>query len=120
MSIHRFDITRGCRVTWYGIDMFVERVLNDRLSGIVDDFRLLFSYTPSMFLVPDSPLCNFAVRCKCCRESIPAPVLTMPDTWIVADCPLCGERRAYLPSDIFRGRLSHRLTRKPARLERRI
>jgi hypothetical protein len=33
----------------------------------------------------------------------------MPDTWIVALCPLCGERRAYLPTEIFRGRLSQRL-----------
>ena len=26
----------------------------------------------------------------------------MPDSWVVALCPLCGERRAYLPADIFR------------------
>lgn len=36
-------------------------------------------------------------------------VQTMPDTWIVAECPLCGERRRYLPTDIFRGRLSQKL-----------
>jgi len=39
----------------------------------------------------------------------------MPDTWIVAECALCGERRRYLPNDIFRGRLSDRLMRRPGR-----
>jgi hypothetical protein len=73
-----------------------------------------------MFNTPEPRLCDFVVRCKRCAESIPAPVLTMPDTWIVADCPLCGERRAYLPGDIFRGRLSFRLTQKPVRSDRRI
>ena len=46
--------------------------------------------------------------------------MTMPDTWIIAECPLCGERRAYLPGDIFRGRLSFRLMRKPVRSERQV
>ena len=86
----------------------------------VDYFRLLFAYTSPMFNLPDARVCDFAVRCKGCGESIPAPVLTMPDSWIVAECPLCGERRGYLPTDIFRGRLSYRLSRKPARFERRI
>lgn len=80
----------------------------------------MFAYTRFVFLLSDSRLCDFAVCCKRCRETITAPVMTMPDTWIVADCPLCGERRAYLPSDIFRGRLSHRLTRKPVRSDGRI
>jgi hypothetical protein len=45
----------------------------------------------------------------------------MPDTWIVAECPLCGERRSYLPPDIFRGRLSHLLlSRKPVKAEKRF
>jgi hypothetical protein len=30
----------------------------------------------------------------------------MPDAWIIAECPLCHERRRYLPAEIFRGRLS--------------
>jgi hypothetical protein len=59
-----------------------------------------------------SRLCDYAVRCKGCAESIPAPVATLPDTWIVAACPLCGVRRSYLPADIFRGKLWHRLTVK--------
>jgi hypothetical protein len=30
---------------------------------------------------------------------------------------LCGQPRAYLPPDIFRGRLSFRLNRKPVKSE---
>jgi hypothetical protein len=55
--------------------------------------------------------------------SIPAVTLslyvwlaTMPDTWIVVECPLCGVNRRYLPADIFRGKLSHKLIARPLRL----
>ena len=40
---------------------------------------------------------------------------TMPDTWIAAQCPLCGVKRSYLPSEIFRDKLSYQLGAKPAR-----
>jgi hypothetical protein len=30
----------------------------------------------------------------------------MPDSWIVAACPLYGSKRRYLPTEIFRGTLS--------------
>lgn len=66
-----------------------------------------------MFNLPDARFCDFTIRCKGCGENVPAPVETMPSSWIVAQCPLCGERRAYLPPDIFRGRLSFQLTHKP-------
>ena len=85
----------------------------------VDYFRLLFAYTIHVFMLPESRFCDYTVRCKECGENIPAPVRTMPDTWIIADCPLCGQRRAYLPPDIFRGRLSFRLNRKPVKSETR-
>jgi hypothetical protein len=62
-----------------------------------------------MFNLPTTRRCDFTIRCKGCGENIPAPVLTMPDTWIVAECPLCGVKRRYLPVEIFRGTLSHRL-----------
>jgi len=62
-----------------------------------------------MFGPEPARICDFTVRCKGCGENIPAPVGTLPDSWIVAVCPLCGERRRYLPSEIFRGRLSQRL-----------
>jgi hypothetical protein len=39
----------------------------------------------------------------------------MPDTWIAAQCPLCGKKRNYLPSEIFRGKLSYKLGPKPVR-----
>ena len=81
--------------------------------------RLLFAYTILVFNLPDARICDFTVRCKGCGENIPAPVQTMPDTWIAAVCPICGERRYYLPMDIFRGRLSFLLTRKPVQSERR-
>jgi hypothetical protein len=74
-----------------------------------------------MFQGPASRIFDYTIRCKECGESIPAPVETMPDTWIIAVCPLCGEKRAYLPPDIFRGRLSHLLlSKKPVRPERRF
>ena len=81
--------------------------------------------SPILFVCGTSPSPGFVTspsgaRCKRCRETIPAPVRTLPDTWIIADCPLCGERRAYLQSDILRGRLSFRIMRKPVQLERRI
>jgi hypothetical protein len=39
----------------------------------------------------------------------------LPDSWIVANCSLCGEKRRYLPVDIFQGRLSHDLLVKAPR-----
>jgi hypothetical protein len=74
-----------------------------------------------MWNLHQSPLCDYAVRSKGCGETIPTPVGTMPDTWIVATCPLCGDRRRYLPTDVFRGMLSYKLysgeSRKPVQRE---
>ena len=53
------------------------------------------------------------VQCKGCGENIPAPVETMPSQPIAARCPLCHEHRRYLPSEVFLGRLSHLMIRKP-------
>jgi hypothetical protein len=75
----------------------------------VQYFRLLFAYTSAVWNLPTSRLCDYAVRCKACGETIPAPVETMPGSWIAAECPLCGAKRRYLPPDIFRGRLSHKI-----------
>jgi hypothetical protein len=60
-----------------------------------------------MFHAPTSGLYPFVVACKGCQENIPAPVKTLPDDWIIAICPLCGQKRRYLPVEIFQGRLSH-------------
>lgn len=71
--------------------------------------RFLFAYPARMFLPPSLPVYDFIVECKGCRENIPAPVQTMPGTWIIAECPLCHEKRRYLPVEISRGRLSHKV-----------
>jgi hypothetical protein len=77
-------------------------------------FRPFFAYTVSMFQRPTTQRA-FVIRCKGCGENIPAPVETSPSSWIAAKCPLCGEHRRYLPNEIFQGRLSFKLTRKPVR-----
>jgi hypothetical protein len=66
-----------------------------------------------MFQGPPARFYDFVIRCKDCHENIPAPVQTMPASWIVARCPLCGNDRRYLPDEIFRGRLSWKLKKPP-------
>jgi hypothetical protein len=83
-------------------------------SKSVDYFRLLFAYTELMFTRPESSKL-VVVQCKGCHENIPAPVESMPAQPIAAKCPLCHEQRRYLPSEVFLGRLSHRMIRKPVR-----
>ncbi len=75
--------------------------------------RFIFAYTVSVFNLPEARLCDFTIRCKGCGQNVPAPVESMPSYWIVAECPLCGEKRRYLPSDVFRGRVAMHLIRKP-------
>jgi hypothetical protein len=80
----------------------------------VDDIRCFFAYAVFMFQGAPNPL-HVVIRCKGCGENIPAPVETMPAQPIAAKCPLCSEQRRYLPSEVFLGRLSHKLMRKPVR-----
>jgi hypothetical protein len=80
--------------------------------SVQSDFRHIFAYAVLMFQGASSPL-RVVVRCKGCGENIPAPVETMPAQPIAATCPLCGEQRRYLPSQVFQGRLSWRLLKKP-------
>ena len=80
------------------------------------NIRLIFAYTVSMFHGPTPGIRPFVVNCKGCQQNIAAPVQTLPDSWIVAECPLCGEKRRYLPADIFQGRISHDLLSKPPRI----
>jgi hypothetical protein len=40
---------------------------------------------------------DFVIRCKGCRENIPAMVETLPASWIAIRCPLCGEHGATCP-----------------------
>lgn len=69
-----------------------------------------------MFHGPTTGVHPFVVVCKGCQENIPAPVETMPDSWIITACPLCGAKRRYVPADIFMGRLSHDLLARASRL----
>ena len=62
-----------------------------------------------MFPTPNPGLYPFVIACKGCEENIPAPVETLPDDWIIAVCPLCGQKRRYLPAEIFQGKLSHQV-----------
>jgi ribosomal protein S27E len=57
----------------------------------------------------------FVIHCKGCGENIAAPVETLPSSWIAVKCPLCGDHRRYLSNEIFQGRLSWKLMRKPAK-----
>jgi len=69
-------------------------------------FLLFFAIMDSVFHGPPQQIYDFVITYKRCRENIAAPVQTMPDSWIIHTCPLCGERRRYLPAEIFKGRLS--------------
>lgn len=109
--------TKGCTF----LPVFISYQMSYAQTQSVDIFVFC---SPILFIVwqlPQSRICDFTVRCKGCGENIPAPVETMPDTWIVAECPLCRQRRSYLPPDIFRGRLSpFLLSRKPVISESRF
>jgi hypothetical protein len=65
-----------------------------------------------IFPGPETSKC-VVVQCKGCGENIPAPFETMPSQPIAARCPLCHEHRRYLPWEVFLGRLSHLMIRKP-------
>jgi hypothetical protein len=54
-------------------------------------------------------MCDFTVSCKGCLKNIPALAQTMPSGWITVGCPLCHGQYRYLPTDIFRGRLSEKI-----------
>jgi hypothetical protein len=56
---------------------------------------------------------DFVVTCKRCRREVPAGVPAFPFQPIVVYCPLCGDLRRYLPSEVFLGR-AHALVGKQA------
>jgi hypothetical protein len=82
----------------------------------VDNIRLMFAYTDFMFQGPKK-LHSLVVRCKRCGRDFPAPVETMPASWIAAKCPMCGEHRRYLPTEIFQGRVAWELLPWPVGLK---
>lgn len=81
----------------------------------VDDNSPFIRYSPCMgFLTPERGRRQFVVSCKGCRRNVPAGVQEFPFKSIVAKCPLCGEPRQYLPSEVTLG-LPDRLVLKRAR-----
>ena len=82
----------------------------------MDNFRLLFAYTGSMFQGPAARK-SFLVVCKRCCRDVPAGPDQFPAQSIIVTCCLCGEQRRYLPSEVFLGRPNH-LVAKLARKNR--
>jgi len=54
----------------------------------------------------------FVVACKKCRRDVPTGVNEFPFHSIVVECPLCGEKRRYLPSEVFLGRVDQPVSRQ--------
>ncbi len=54
----------------------------------------------------------FVVECKRCQRDVSAGVKEFPFQPIVVACPLCGEQRRYLPSEVLLGRPNHQLAKQ--------
>ena len=67
-------------------------------------FRFIFAYPCSAMAFGIQERMLFVVECKRCRRDVPAGVQEFPFQSIVIICPLCGEQRRYLPSEVFLGR----------------
>jgi len=52
------------------------------------------------FFTPDRGRKQFVVQCKGCRRNVPAGVAEQPNVYIAVSCPLCRERRYYLPTEV--------------------
>jgi hypothetical protein len=75
------------------------------------DFRHIFSYPLFMFQGPSTRK-TFVVACKKCRRDVPTGVAEFPFQSIIVECALCREKRRYLPSEIFLGRIDQMVTRQ--------
>ena len=60
---------------------------------------------------------QFVVACKRCRRDLPTGVREFPFQPIVVTCPLCGELRRYLPSEVFLGLPNILVSRQARRRE---
>jgi len=47
---------------------------------------------------------HFVVTCKRCRHDVPSGRDEFPFQSVTVACPLCGELRRYLPSEVFLGK----------------
>ena len=73
------------------------------------DFRHIFAYPLFMFQGPSTRK-TFVVACKKCRRDVPTGVAEFPFQSIIVEGALCGEKRRYLPSEIFLGRIDQMVT----------
>jgi hypothetical protein len=79
----------------------------------VDCFRFYFAYTVTMaFGFPVIKRRLFVVNCKRCRRDVPSGVREFPFQPVTVACPLCGELRRYLPSEVYLGRPDQLVTRQ--------
>jgi hypothetical protein len=74
-------------------------------------FRLIFAYAVLVFQGPTNRK-QFVVTCKRCRSDVLTGVKGFPFQSVVVKCQLCGERRRYLPSEVFLGRPDHLVAHK--------
>jgi len=80
--------------------------------------RHIFAYTqPMSFGFPILERKQFVVTCKRCRRDVPAGVKEFPFQPIVVPCPLCGELRRYLPSEMFLGQPNSLVSKQARRRE---
>lgn len=66
------------------------------------DIRHMFAYNVTMFQGPSTRK-TFVVTCKRCRRDVPTGQREFPFQSVTVECPLCSEKRRYLPSEIFLG-----------------
>ena len=77
----------------------------------MDCVRYSFAYNVSMFPTPSGRK-TFVITCKRCRRDVPSGREEFPFQSVAVECPLCGELRRYLPSEVFLGRPDQLVTRR--------
>ena len=75
------------------------------------DFLHIFAHPFRLFPGPSTRK-TFVVVCKKCRRDVPTGVADFPFQSIVVECALCGEKRRYLTSEIFLGRVDQLVARQ--------
>jgi len=75
------------------------------------DVRHIFAYPLLMFQGPSTRK-TFVVACKKCRRDVPTGEAEFPFQSIIVECALCGEKRRYLPSEVFLGRADQLVARQ--------
>lgn len=81
--------------------------------GRIPMWRFAF-YSPMLLPMFQGPPARktFVVACKKCRRDLPTGAAKFPFQSIVVECPLCGEKRRYLPSEVFLGRVDQLVNRQ--------